>query len=306
MSASTIGHKLLLDTPPLVLQKEMAVALNSLDKAVVLQQIHFCCYSAKEQGAQYKYRDGRWWVYNSYPDWKADHFPFWSESKIGRILRELEEEGLIIAAQLDAYKYNQSKWYAVDYDALNQFIIQNDTIDDTEMIRSTMSEQADQSLQDDTIMSKTSSETTTNIEGARDSTAGEQLERLRDKFGSDPAEGGVKAWQRLNENRDRAKGYEDATEGEYRVCQRVAQHWMGGKMRWATDDIRKDLAAANKILEWHGDNARAAIRTIDVYYAEVGEEPGFDISGPYSLRNVIAKRMESMTESGEVVVKVGR
>jgi len=82
-----LSHKLLLDSPPLVILKELAVALDSLDQAVALQQLHYLLWQSKQKGERekdaYKFRDGWWWVYNSYEQWHTDQFPFWVHTKHG-------------------------------------------------------------------------------------------------------------------------------------------------------------------------------------------------------------------------------
>jgi hypothetical protein len=154
--------KLLLDTPPLTVQKELAVALDSLDKALVLQQLHYYLRRAKKANNEYVFREGRWWVYNSYPQWKEDHFPFWSEAKIGRIFRDLEADGLVISKQLSAYQYDRRKWYTINYDALDALLEpQKCTVDDSKMTRWNVAECDDGSCQSAIVMSKTSSETST-------------------------------------------------------------------------------------------------------------------------------------------------
>jgi hypothetical protein len=100
----------------------------------------------------------------------------------------------------------------------------------------------------------------------------------------------------LDKNDERQRGYRDATEEEYRICQRVADLWMGGKLQHFARDIEKAIAGANYILQLHDDDLRAALWTIDEYHAAQGGG-GPTITSPHSLRNVLpgfmAKRGQS-------------
>ena len=86
----------------------------------------------------------------------------------------------------------------------------------------------------------------------------------------------------------RPKGWRTATHWEYHLCQRVANLFTGGKLPWASDDIEKSLATANRMITDCDGDGRAAIRLIDEFHASLDADgPGFTVSGPYSLRNAI-------------------
>ena len=104
--------KLLISESPLLVLPSLAETIG-LNEAIVLQQIHF--WTSKEK----HYKDGRYWVYNSYDSW-ADQFPFWSKSTIIRILNRLENEGLIITANYNALKIDRTKWYAINYENMER------------------------------------------------------------------------------------------------------------------------------------------------------------------------------------------
>lgn len=91
----------------------------------------------------------------------------------------------------------------------------------------------------------------------------------------------------MDKNDDRPKGWRDASDGEYRICERVASLWTGGRLPWAADDIEKQLAAAYQILDLFDGDEREAMWTIDEFHAEKGADLGYTVSGPYSLRNVL-------------------
>jgi hypothetical protein len=264
----------------MTVQRELAVALESLDKALVLQQLHYYMGRARENNNEFVFKQGRWWVYNSYPQWKEDHFPFWSEAKIGRIFRSLEKDGLVTGEQLSAHLYDRRKWYTINYDKVDELL--KCTVDDSKLTRCTASECDDAPPQDDTVMSETSSEPSSDT---RESAADEkppERDYLDDIHGHHKKE--------LDKNNDRQKGYRDATEEEYRVCQRVANLWTCGKLPSFGDDIERGIAGANDLLKLCDGDVRGLLFTIDEYHAAQGEN-GPTITSPYSLRGVLPNFM---------------
>jgi len=98
---------LLIDEHPLVVLPSLAEAIG-LNEAIMLQQIHFWISKRKHL------KDGRYWVYNSYDSW-AEQFPFWSRSTIIRILKRLEDRGLIESGNYNRLKIDNTKWYTINY-----------------------------------------------------------------------------------------------------------------------------------------------------------------------------------------------
>ena len=105
--------RFLIDEQPLYVLPTLACVVG-LPEAIFLQQLHHWCTSkfAHEHG-------GRHWVYNSYPEWNRDHFPFWNPDAIKRIVRELEKRGVVLSATLSAHKTDRRKWYTIDYERLD-------------------------------------------------------------------------------------------------------------------------------------------------------------------------------------------
>lgn len=98
---------LLIDEHPLVVLPSLAKEIG-LNEAIMLQQIHFWVSKRKN------YKDGEYWVYNSYDSW-ANQFPFWSRSTIIRILKKLEERELIKVGNYNRLKIDNTKWYTINY-----------------------------------------------------------------------------------------------------------------------------------------------------------------------------------------------
>ena len=120
-------HKYLLDEPPLVVLPSLAKRIG-LNEAIVIQQIHYWLTNAREAKRTYNFRQGRWWVYHSYPEWGVT-FPFWSEPTIKRTFLGLEKTGLVISGCLGDDPRDRSKWYSIDYVALAN-ILRGDEAED--------------------------------------------------------------------------------------------------------------------------------------------------------------------------------
>ena len=114
---------LLLDDRPLVIQPKLAELLGDLDEAVILQQIHYWL------GKRLNIKDGHSWVYNSMVEWNKQ-FPWLAIATLKRKFKSLEDKGLLITANYNKAKFDKTKWYRIDYDALEemkQVKYQNDT-----------------------------------------------------------------------------------------------------------------------------------------------------------------------------------
>lgn len=109
-----MGNNLLLNSRPLVIIPELAIAIG-LNESIVLQQIHYWCNINQEAGKNY--RDGYYWVYNSYSEW-AKQFPWWCERTIKTIFGSLEKRGLLISGNYNKLRMDRTKWYRINYDAL--------------------------------------------------------------------------------------------------------------------------------------------------------------------------------------------
>jgi DnaD/phage-associated family protein len=103
-------NKLLLDEKPLIILPSLAEKVG-LNEAIILQQLHYWLQQSTN------IRDGYKWVYNTYEDWQKQ-FPFWSKSTIRRTITRLENSGLIIVGNYNKLKIDNTKWYRINYEAL--------------------------------------------------------------------------------------------------------------------------------------------------------------------------------------------
>lgn len=109
----------LLNKRPILFNPEVAKAIG-INEAIVLQQINYWINKpfAKEIG-------GKRWIYNSVSQWQRDNFPFWSERTIRRILKKLEDDELIISGQFNKAAYDQTKWYTINEEKLEEVMSQD-------------------------------------------------------------------------------------------------------------------------------------------------------------------------------------
>ncbi|MGM1480704.1 hypothetical protein ACS2B0_27100, partial [Bacillus cereus group sp. BceL289] len=116
---------LLFDEAPLLVRPEMAKRIG-LNESIVVQQVHYWLENKrkstkpKDLHKERTYRDGRFWCYNSYPEWQ-EQFPFWSQKTIERIFSKLEENGILISGVFNEWKADRTKWYTIDYEALDSY-----------------------------------------------------------------------------------------------------------------------------------------------------------------------------------------
>jgi uncharacterized phage protein (TIGR02220 family) len=102
--------KLLISESPIMILPSLEVRVG-VNEADLLQQVHYLLVKSKHVKA------GRTWIYNTYKDWQ-EQFPFWSESTIKRAVKSLEEKGLLMTANWNKSKLDNTKWYSIDYQQL--------------------------------------------------------------------------------------------------------------------------------------------------------------------------------------------
>jgi hypothetical protein len=109
--------RLLIEEPPLQVLPTLAAKIG-LNEAIALQQLHYWLIHTNRDGERTAhFRDGRWWVYNSYEQWQRQ-FPFWSARTVRRVFTSLESKRVALSEQLDLNERDARKWYTIDYEAL--------------------------------------------------------------------------------------------------------------------------------------------------------------------------------------------
>ncbi len=103
---------------------DLICIVGDVDEAIALNQVGYWLekYRELEHGQEQgrHFRDGRHWVYNSYRNWHEENFPFWSEQKIQRVFKSLEDKGLLLTANYNMVRMDRTKWYSIDYGRLQE------------------------------------------------------------------------------------------------------------------------------------------------------------------------------------------
>ena len=88
---------------------EEAVSIG-VDKSIILSNFRF--WLEKNKANNKNVNDGFYWTYNSSKALSLI-FPYWSQQKIARIIRDLENEGLLISGNFNKAGYDRTKWYSM-------------------------------------------------------------------------------------------------------------------------------------------------------------------------------------------------
>lgn len=96
---------------------EEAQYWHSTDIAVILHNIRF--WLQKNKANQHNIHDGRVWTYNSMRAW-SELFPWLSVDQIKKLLKKLEESGLLLKGNYNKNPLNRTNWYSLNED---QFLV---------------------------------------------------------------------------------------------------------------------------------------------------------------------------------------
>lgn len=87
-----------------------------IEEAILFDHIYYWCISNKRNGINANRLEGedfdRYWTYHSYK-YFSEVFPYINPSKIRRVVKHLEEEGIILISNFNKAKYDQTSWYTV-------------------------------------------------------------------------------------------------------------------------------------------------------------------------------------------------
>ena len=109
-----------------------------IEEAIILHSIFF--WLSKNASNNKHFYDGLYWFYNSKKAF-VEMFPYMNETKIFRLLKNLEEKDIIAKGNYSKDKWDKTNWYAltkngIDYMVRNgyknndlQSLLQNDTIE---------------------------------------------------------------------------------------------------------------------------------------------------------------------------------
>ena len=109
--------KLLIDEAPVYFAKTLAKHIG-LEKAIILQQVHFWLEINKREEKNY-YED-RYWVYSSFEQWAERDFNWWSQRKLISLFCELCDSEILIKKQLKKEQMDRTNFYTINYEKLNE------------------------------------------------------------------------------------------------------------------------------------------------------------------------------------------
>ena len=86
-------------------------AIYGVDEAVMIYNLAYWIRKNEANGKHF--HDGRFWTYNSIEAF-TKLFPFWTARQIRRILKSLEDKGVIVTGNYNSSTYDRTTWYAFD------------------------------------------------------------------------------------------------------------------------------------------------------------------------------------------------
>lgn len=119
-----------------------------VEKAVVLSNIRFWLNNNKNKDLSTVKHDGYYWMYNTARD-MSNVLPYFTQSKIQRLLKQLEEDGVLIVGNYNKVKYDRTKWYT-----LSEFTYDENCSTQTSELNNG-NEQIEQPIQDSKTNTKT-------------------------------------------------------------------------------------------------------------------------------------------------------
>ena len=83
-----------------------------VEKAVVLSNIRFWLNNNRNKDLSSVKHDGYYWMYNTARD-MSNVLPYFTQSKVQRLLKQLEDDGVLIVGNYNKVKYDRTKWYTL-------------------------------------------------------------------------------------------------------------------------------------------------------------------------------------------------
>jgi len=93
---------------------ELAVEIGYNESVVLLQLEYLIGISTTEE------HDGDIWTYQTLDELRTNHFPWWSNSTIYRILNSLKNQGLIKIGNYNKLGIDRTHWFALDVEGINK------------------------------------------------------------------------------------------------------------------------------------------------------------------------------------------
>lgn len=96
----------------------VSIAQNlGVDKAIIINHLAF--WIKKNMSSKKHFNDGYYWTYNTSKGF-AEIFPYWSPNKIQKMLKSLENDGIIVSGNYNKAPFDRTKWYAIKDDCIRR------------------------------------------------------------------------------------------------------------------------------------------------------------------------------------------
>lgn len=104
----------------------LAAILGSAEASLVVWTLRG--WLAVNEAKKHNFREGRFWTYNSLPQWCVQHFPWLSPKQLSTIMTRLEDQGVIIRKQFKAkHEFDNQYWYSVNEEVLAALAVGKNT-----------------------------------------------------------------------------------------------------------------------------------------------------------------------------------
>lgn len=127
-----------------------------VEKAIILSNIRFWLNNNKNKDLSVVKHDGYYWMYNTAKD-MSNVLPYFTQSKVQRLLKQLEDDGVLIVGNYNKVKYDRTKWYT-----LSEFTYDENCSTQTSELN-IGNEQIEQPIQDSKTNTKTNNKIDTCI-----------------------------------------------------------------------------------------------------------------------------------------------
>lgn len=86
-----------------------------VNEAIFIQSFYW--WIKQNRANNNNFHDGRYWTYNTMDKYE-ERFPFWSAHQIKRLLKKMENNGIIVVGNYNKTKYDRTNWYTLSEDVL--------------------------------------------------------------------------------------------------------------------------------------------------------------------------------------------
>ena len=108
--------QLLIKDKPILLLPQLVIAVNSMERAAILQQFHWLTDSRFSTEI-----DGEHWIVGDMEELTKKWFPFWKPGTLRKHVNRLEADGWLISIKPNKRNWNQQKFFRVNLDKINSY-----------------------------------------------------------------------------------------------------------------------------------------------------------------------------------------